>query len=96
MLDISPDVIPPQPVRLADYRPPPFLIDMVDLVFELDPRAHWHDGHPVTARDVVWSIDRARDSTVNAQYALLLRQIASVTAEGDRRVVFRFRRDRDR
>ena len=46
----------------------------------------------VHARDVVWSIDRARDSTVNAQYALLLRQIASVTAEGDRRVVFRFRR----
>ena len=66
--------------------------DPLTLVFELDPRAHWHDGHPVTARDVVWSIDRARDSTVNAQYALLLRQIASVTAEGDRRVVFRFRR----
>jgi aminopeptidase N len=36
MLDISPDVAPPQPVRLADYRPPAFLIDTVDLVFELD------------------------------------------------------------
>src|SRR5260370_7655 len=35
MLDISPDVAPPQPVRLADYRPPAFLIDPVDLVFEL-------------------------------------------------------------
>src|SRR6266851_651701 len=35
MLDISPDVAPPQPVRLADYRPPAFLIDTVDLVFEL-------------------------------------------------------------
>ena len=34
MLDISPDVIPPQPVRLADYRPSTFLIDMVDLVFD--------------------------------------------------------------
>ncbi len=35
MVDISPDMTPPQPVRLADYRPPAFLIDTVDLVFEL-------------------------------------------------------------
>ena len=35
MLDISPDIAPPHPVRLADYRPPAFLIDTVDLVFEL-------------------------------------------------------------
>ena len=36
MLDLSPDIAPPQPVRLADYRPAEFLIDTVDLVFELD------------------------------------------------------------
>jgi aminopeptidase N len=35
MLDISPDMVPPHPVRLADYRPNAFLIDTVDLVFEL-------------------------------------------------------------
>jgi aminopeptidase N len=35
MLDISGDVAPPRPVRLAEYRPPDFLIDTVDLVFEL-------------------------------------------------------------
>src|SRR5271169_5482101 len=35
MLDLSPDIAPPQPVRLADYRPPEFLVDTVDLVFEL-------------------------------------------------------------
>src|SRR6516225_1058631 len=35
MLDLSPDITPPQPVRLADYRPPAFLIDTVDLVFDL-------------------------------------------------------------
>jgi aminopeptidase N len=35
MLDISPDIAPPQPVRLADYQPPGYLIDTVDLVFEL-------------------------------------------------------------
>jgi aminopeptidase N len=27
----------PRPTRLADYRPPDFLVDTVDLVFELDP-----------------------------------------------------------
>src|SRR5215469_13967765 len=36
MLDASSDVNPPQPVRLADHRPPAFLIDTVDLVFDLD------------------------------------------------------------
>ena len=35
MLDLSPDITPPQPVRLADYRPPAFLIDTVDLAFDL-------------------------------------------------------------
>src|SRR5271157_4577701 len=35
MLDISPDIAPPRPVRLADYQPPAYLIDTVDLVFDL-------------------------------------------------------------
>jgi aminopeptidase N len=35
MLDISADVAPPRPVRLAEYRPPGFLIDTVELIFEL-------------------------------------------------------------
>ncbi|HEV2101008.1 MAG TPA: aminopeptidase N, partial [Stellaceae bacterium] len=35
MLDLSPDIAPPQPVRLADYQPPEFVVDTVDLVFEL-------------------------------------------------------------
>src|SRR5271169_6040121 len=36
MLDVSPDIAPPQPVRLVDYRPPEFLVDTVDLTFDLD------------------------------------------------------------
>jgi aminopeptidase N len=36
MLDVSPDIAPPQPVRLADYCPPEFLVDNVDLAFDLD------------------------------------------------------------
>jgi aminopeptidase N len=34
-MDASRDLAPPQPVRLADYRPPDFLIDQVSLAFEL-------------------------------------------------------------
>src|SRR5271167_3676231 len=36
MLDLSPDIAPLRPVRLADYRLPEFLVDSVDLVFDLD------------------------------------------------------------
>jgi len=39
MLDISHDDAAPQPVRLADYRPPDFTIDTVDLTFELGESA---------------------------------------------------------
>ena len=31
--------------------------DSVTLVFDLDPRARWHDGAPVTARDVVFTFE---------------------------------------
>lgn len=65
--------------------------DSLTLVFDLDPRARWHDGTPVTARDVVWSLDRARDSTLAPVYALLLRRVAGAAAEGTHRVVVRFR-----
>ncbi len=61
------------------------------LVFELDPRATWHDGVPVTARDVVLGLERARDAGVSPQLATLLRRIESVTAETDHRVSVRFR-----
>lgn len=66
--------------------------DSLTLVFELDPRAHWHDGVPVTARDVVWSFTRARDSVADPANALLLRYLAGVSAENDHRVVLTFRR----
>ncbi len=66
--------------------------DSLTLVFELDPRARWHDGEPVTSRDVVWSLNRARDSTVSPTYALLLRDIRSVAADGPSRVVVTYRR----
>ena len=35
--------------------------DSVTLAFDLDPRARWQDGVPVTARDVVFTFGRARN-----------------------------------
>jgi len=64
--------------------------DSVTLAFDLDPRARWQDGAPVTARDVVFTFERARNPAIAPRLVELLRRIKSVTAEGDRRVVFRF------
>ncbi len=61
--------------------------DRVTIAFDLDPRATWHDGRPVTARDVVFSFERARQEP---DFASALKRVQSVTAEGTRRVVFRF------
>jgi len=65
-------------------------IDPTTLAFELDPRAKWHDGAPVTAGDVIFAIERARTEKLDGQLAGLLRRISSVTADGDRRVIFKF------
>ena len=64
--------------------------DSVTLVFDLDPRARWQDGAPVTSRDVVFTFTRARDPALAPNLARLLRHIVSVTADGDRRVVIRY------
>ncbi len=64
--------------------------DSVTLVFELDPRARWHDGVPVTSRDVVFTFRRARNPAIAPSLADLLKHIRDVRAEGDHRVVISF------
>lgn len=64
--------------------------DSVTLAFEIDPRARWLDGVPVTAKDVVFTFERAKNPAVAPRLVELLRKITSVTAEGERQVVFRF------
>jgi peptide/nickel transport system substrate-binding protein len=64
--------------------------DSTTIVFELDPRAHWQDGAPVTPADVIFTFDRARNENLDPQLAGLVRRIRSVTAEGTSRVVFQF------
>ena len=66
--------------------------DSVTLAFDLDPRARWQDGVPVTSRDVVFTFERAKNPAIAPRLVALLRNVSSVTAEGDRRVVFHFAR----
>jgi peptide/nickel transport system substrate-binding protein len=64
--------------------------DSVTVAFDLDPKARWHDGVPVTARDIVFTFTRAKDPAITPRLANLLRRITSVTAESERRVVFQY------
>ncbi len=66
--------------------------DSLTLVFELDPRARWHDGRSVTAEDVVFTFGRAMESSIAPSIAEMLQGVASVRAEGRRRVVIAFKR----
>lgn len=68
-----------------------FRQDSLTVDFELDPRARWHDGTPVTARDVVFGWESLRKPVLGvtqAPFAL----IRSVEALDTRTVRFRFHR----
>ncbi len=66
-------------------------VDARTLVFELDPRARWHDGAPLTAADVVFTWTLASNPRLNPDQAAL-ELIEGVRALGPRTVEVRFRR----
>ena len=53
--------------------------DSLSIGFELDPRAHWHDGKPVRAADVKMGFDLMRDPKVASPQAPNVAEIDSVT-----------------
>lgn len=65
--------------------------DSVTLVFSLHPGARWHDGAPVTARDVAFSFAAYRDTLVNAPARPNLELIDSVVARDPHTAAFYFR-----
>jgi len=56
--------------------------DSLTLVFELDPRARWHDGGPVTARDITWSFAPRKDPAQAPANATALRWVQSIVGRG--------------
>ena len=66
-------------------------IDPRTLLFDLDPRARWQDGVPVTARDVVFTWRLMMDPVVGTG-RILFDPVDSVVAVGERRVRVHFKR----
>ncbi len=63
----------------------------MSIAFHLDPRARWHDGKPVRARDVAFTISLCKNPTLAAPIAPLLSNIDSVTVRDSLTPVFWFR-----
>ncbi len=64
--------------------------DGLKCVFTLDPNAKFHDGNPVTAKDVAYSFNMTREK----QFPSIVMSIAAldqVTATGDREVTMTFK-----
>ncbi|MCP3980282.1 MAG: hypothetical protein GY716_13340 [bacterium] len=70
-----------------------FSNDRLTLTFRLRENARWHDGNPVTARDVVFTIEKVRDPRVESRsWAPLFHDLESVEAVDDRTVRARYAR----
>ena len=78
------------------FRPRPWLarsweLDDTGVTFELRDDIAWHDGTPVTAADVKFTYDTARDPAVASPLAsVYLSNVASATVEGPHRIRFEF------
>lgn len=62
------------------------------LTFELRTDVRWHDGIPTTARDVVWTLRAARDSTTGYPRFTELESLMAIDALSDSTVQLEFAR----
>ncbi len=69
--------------------------DGMGVAFELRPEARFNDGTPVTAEDVAWTFETLREKG-RPFYRQYYADVASVTVEGPRRVVFHFKSSANR
>ena len=65
--------------------------DRLTLTFRLRPGVRWHDGTPVTADDVLFSVEKVRDpATENRTWGSLFRDLESIEAPDPATVVARY------
>ena len=94
---ITLQVFEPLLLQDADVKPVPGLAvswpmrDPTTWAFKLRPGVVFQDGSPLTAGDVVFSVDRIRKVDVTQNYRSNLRDVASVEAEGADTIIVRTR-----
>ena len=66
--------------------------DPLHLVFDLNPKAKFSDGHPVTPADVVYSLMRNLNPAVASNYADSYEFVKTITATGPEQVTVAFTR----
>ncbi len=77
-----------------DLRPTPLLAasadhpDPLTWIVKLKPGARFHDGAPLTARDVVWTFSSMKDPAVGSPHAAKLQHVTGVVAEDELTVRF--------
>ncbi len=69
--------------------------DNMGVAFELHPDARFHDGHRLTAEDVVWTFNTLRKEG-RPFYGQYYADVENVVAETPLRVVFHFKTDKNR
>ena len=69
--------------------------DRTFMQFNLDPRARWSDGKPVTADDVIFTFELLRDHG-RPPFSNRLKKVAKMEKVGDLSVRFTFTKDADR
>lgn len=62
--------------------------DYSSATYRIDARAKWHDGKPITAEDVVWSLNTLKQ--INPLYSKYFANVTEAVAISDREVEFRF------
>jgi peptide/nickel transport system substrate-binding protein len=65
--------------------------DSLSIAFSLDPRARWHDGQPVSAEDVRFSIELLKDPVVASRQASGLENVDSASVRDSLTAVVWFR-----
>ncbi|WP_405943518.1 ABC transporter substrate-binding protein [Streptomyces sp. NBC_00932] len=66
--------------------------DATHLVLDLDPRAVFSDGHPVTAEDVAFSLARNQDPKVASNFSDSYADVSAIKATGAAQVTITFSR----
>ncbi len=87
LLTYGPD-LKPRPSLARSWTISP---DGLTYTFELQKNVKWHDGKPFTSADVVFSADKFLREVHPRMRQLMNQRVASVTADGDDRVVFKLK-----